>query len=186
MATPQIRIRKLCAKVIHCSKWLIAELHGWAKRYSWEKLIVTPSEKFLIVTWPPSGSSTHPSSLVLTTGKQFIISHFLAGVWSLKTNIARPCMSCPSKLGGFFEVIRWQTDFVAGSTPGKFLCNGYNFITIPITCTEAHLQSPLHRHYLTHANNHITLAVAAFFLWKPTLSLSSLACDGRNVSKIRI
>ena len=88
--------------------------------------------------------------------------------------------SCPSRLGGFFEVIRWQTDFVAGSTPSKFLCNGYNFITIPVTCTEAHVQSPLHRHYLTHANNHITPAMAA------TLSWSSLACDGRNVSKIRI
>ena len=46
VATPQIRIRKLCAKVIQCSKWLIAELHAWAKRYSWEKLVVTPSEKF--------------------------------------------------------------------------------------------------------------------------------------------
>ena len=27
LATPQIRIRKLCAKVMQCSKWLIAELH---------------------------------------------------------------------------------------------------------------------------------------------------------------
>ena len=48
-------------------------------------------------------------------------------------------------------------------TPSKFLCNGYNFIIVPITCTEAHVQSPLHRHYLTPANNHINPAVAAFF-----------------------
>ena len=96
-------------------------------------------------------------------------------------------MLCPSRLGGFFEVVRWQTDFVAGSTPSKFLCNGYNFITIPVTCTEAHVQTPLHRHYLTHANNHITRQWQLFFYRNLyTLSWSSLACDGRHVSKIRI
>ena len=35
-------------------------------------------------------------------------------------------------------------------------------LTIPVTCTESHVQTPLHRHYLTHANNHITPAMAAF------------------------
>ena len=110
------------SKIMHwgntvSGKWLIAELHAWAKLYSWKKLVVSPSDKFLIVTWP-NVRFVHPSVRPHHTGKQFIISHFLAGVWSLKTNIAQPCRAPTSSPGLFPQKLGGAPPIFWGKSPG--------------------------------------------------------------------